>query len=67
MLRRLDYKCHFCAACEGKGCVGEMPGMGGAFNSANLIENVAGWKKLAAQFLDPPALAAPLRGRRSPL
>ena len=52
MLRRLDYKCHFCAACEGKGCVGEMPGMGGAFNSANLIENVAGWKKLAAQFLD---------------
>lgn len=51
MLRRLDYKCHFCASCEGKGCVGEMPGMGGALNSANFIENVAGWKKLAAQFL----------------
>lgn len=50
MLRRLDYKCHFCASCEGKGCVGEMPGMGGAFNSANFIENVAGWKKIAAQF-----------------
>lgn len=51
MLRRLDYKCHFCASCEGKGCVGEMPGMGGAFNSANFIENVAGWKKLAEQIL----------------
>lgn len=52
MLRRLNYKCHFCASCEGKGCVGEMPGMGGAFNSANFIENIAGWKKLAAQFLN---------------
>lgn len=51
MLRRLDYKCHFCASCEGMGCVGEMPGMGGAFNSANFIENVAGWKKVAAQIL----------------
>lgn len=51
MLRRLNYKCHFCQNCEGMGCVGEMPGMGGAFNSANFVENVAGWKKLAAQLL----------------
>jgi hypothetical protein len=29
-----------------------MPGMGGAFNSANFIENIAGWKKLSAQFLN---------------
>lgn len=55
MLRRLEYKCHFCSTCEGLGCVGEMPGMGGAFSSANFIENVAGWKKLAAQTLPQTA------------
>lgn len=49
MLRGLAYKCHFCSSCEGQGCKGEMPGMGGAFNSANFIANVAGWKKLATQ------------------
>ena len=54
MLRRLDYKCHFCTKCEGFGCKGEMPGMGGPAESANFIENVAGWKRLVARFLDNP-------------
>lgn len=54
MLRRLDYKCHFCTKCEGFGCKGEMPGMGGPAESANFIENVAGWKRLVARFLNNP-------------
>ena len=50
MLRRLEYKCHFCSECAGYGCVGELPGMGGAFDSANFQANVAGWKKLEEEF-----------------
>lgn len=37
--------CHFCQVCDGQGCVGEMPGMGGAFASANFIANCAEWKR----------------------
>lgn len=39
------YKCHFCAECDGYGCRGELPGMGGVFESANFIDNCAAWKK----------------------
>ena len=69
MLRRLDYKCHFCSSCEGLGCKGEMPGMGGPWESSNFITNVAGWKRLAAQLLDgnqnlplPSIRLAPMTG-----
>lgn len=39
------YKCHFCIECDGHGCCGELPGMGGVFESANFIDNCAAWKK----------------------
>lgn len=39
------YKCYFCAKCDGRGCCGELPGMGGVFDSANFIDNCAAWKK----------------------
>ena len=39
------YKCHFCTDCEGYGCKGELPGMGGVFESANFIDNCSAWKK----------------------
>ena len=42
------YKCHFCAECDGHGCLGELPGMGGVFESANFIANCAAWKKYYA-------------------
>jgi len=38
-------KCHFCQLCDGHGCVGEMPGMGGVFASENFIANVADWQR----------------------
>ena len=39
------YKCHICQICNGYGCQGELPGMGGVFNSANFIANYQAWKK----------------------
>ena len=39
-------KCRFCKICNGKGCVGQMPGMGGPFDSRNFILNYEGWEKI---------------------
>lgn len=38
-------KCRMCKACNGYGCIGELPGMGGVFENANFIANCADWKK----------------------
>lgn len=38
-------KCHFCSVCDGHGCIGEMPGMGGAYSNENFISNCADWEK----------------------
>lgn len=38
------YKCRLCKECNGKACIGELPGMGGVFESANFILNCAEWK-----------------------
>ncbi|MBO5137569.1 MAG: alpha-hydroxy-acid oxidizing protein [Spirochaetaceae bacterium] len=46
MFRGLDYKCHFCSECDGTGCIAELPGMGGVFDNANFMDNVAGWKNV---------------------
>ena len=43
-----DFKCHFCKVCLGRGCLGEMPGMGGVNNSENFIFNCGGWDKIPA-------------------
>lgn len=45
MLRGLDFKCHFCPICDGNGCIGELPGMGGVFENANFLSNTSDWKK----------------------
>ncbi len=39
------YKCYFCKKCDGRGCKGQIPGMGGVFKSANFLANCADWKK----------------------
>lgn len=39
------FKCHLCFSCNGKGCVGQLPGMGGVDENYNFIANCSGWKK----------------------
>ena len=36
-------KCHFCNECNGFGCLGELPGMGGIRNNINFQLNCADW------------------------
>ncbi len=40
-------KCHFCNICDGNGCIGELPGMGGISNNANFKLNYQDWKKIS--------------------
>ena len=40
-------KCRFCSICNGKGCIGELPGMGGFGNNVNTILNYSAWKELS--------------------
>lgn len=56
-------KCHFCAVCDGRGCLGEMPGMGGVFQNKNFIANCDAWRQYTTESLDMPALRlAPITG-----
>ena len=61
-----EYKCHFCAKCDGNGCLGELPGMGGVFRSANFISNCAAWKNYYTDLPHddelPPIRLAPITG-----
>lgn len=41
------YKCHFCQNCDGTGCIGEMPGMGGPNASRNFLHNCEAWGRIA--------------------
>ena len=57
-----SYKCHFCPVCDGTGCMGEMPGMGGVRNNENFILNCQGWAEqrtsdptLISRFLEKSA------------
>lgn len=45
----LEFNCHFCDVCDGTGCIGEMPGMGGPNASRNFLLNCAGWEKIRKQ------------------
>jgi len=60
------YKCHFCAECDGYGCLGELPGMGGVFQSTNFISNCSAWQKYYSDTLCddvlPPIRLAPITG-----
>lgn len=40
------FKCHFCTTCNGYGCIGELPGMGGFSNNINFQNNCAAWKEI---------------------
>ncbi|MCQ2591874.1 MAG: alpha-hydroxy-acid oxidizing protein [Treponema sp.] len=39
-------KCHRCPECRGFGCLGELPGLGGVFESQNFQLNCQGWENL---------------------
>lgn len=39
------FKCNFCQECLGRGCLGQLPGMGGVNNSLNFRLNCAAWNK----------------------
>lgn len=43
------YKCHFCPFCEGKGCIDQIPGMGGTNGNENFQLNVRGWGKIRSK------------------
>lgn len=60
---RSEYKCRLCARCDGYGCRGQLPGMGGVFNSANFIANCLAWKKYVPQRHELPVVRlAPMTG-----
>ena len=41
-----ELKCHRCADCDGYGCPGMLPGLGGVFEGKNFQLNCEGWKEL---------------------
>ncbi len=45
-MSRHSSNCHFCETCNGEGCIGELPGMGGFSENVNFILNCAAWKKV---------------------
>ena len=45
-LAQTEFSCHFCDVCDGTGCIGEMPGMGGPNESRNFLLNCAGWDRI---------------------
>lgn len=67
MFRRLSYKCHFCATCDGKGCVGELPGMGGVFGNANFQANVAAWETFSTSIQANPGHNVHIPVRLAPI
>ncbi len=63
-----SFKCHFCPVCDGTGCTGEMPGMGGVRNNENFVLNCQGWAEcrnidstLISRFLGKNDFAPKLR------
>ena len=58
-----NFKCHFCDVCNGTGCIGEMPGMGGPNNSANFILNYDAWDEIKRISEEP----IPVHIRLSPM
>ncbi len=44
-----ELKCHRCAVCDGYGCPGMLPGLGGVFEGKNFQLNCEGWKELFDQ------------------
>lgn len=46
------FKCNFCKVCNGHGCKGQLPGMGGVFSSANFIANCLDWDAIFNEACD---------------
>ena len=73
-MERTAFKCHFCPVCDGTGCIGEMPGMGGVRRNENFRLNCDGWEvcrkadfTLISRFLEkhpfePKIRLAPITG-----
>ncbi len=40
------FKCNFCKVCNGKGCISQLPGMGGVYKNENFIKNCSAWEKV---------------------
>lgn len=59
-----DAKCHFCDRCDGRGCIGELPGMGGVYGNENFIGNCADWAQFHGSSAGPlPSVRlAPITG-----
>ncbi|MBB5217806.1 FMN-dependent dehydrogenase [Treponema rectale] len=60
-----EFNCHFCDVCDGYGCVGQMPGMGGPNASRNFILNCAAWKSVGKGPFEPEEIEvrlAPMTG-----
>jgi len=47
-----NFKCSSCTVCDGYGCKGQLPGMGGVNNNRNFQLNCAGWKILRKRAAD---------------
>lgn len=65
MSESFEPKCHFCDVCDGHGCIGELPGMGGVFENANFIDNCASWPTYSLPeppFSIPKIRLAPITG-----
>ena len=41
-----DLKCHRCPVCDGYGCPGMLPGLGGVYEGQNFQLNYEGWREL---------------------
>ncbi len=60
-----NYKCHLCPVCNGRGCIGQMPGMGGPMASKNFKHNIDDWKIIPAGNIrncTPDIRVAPITG-----
>lgn len=44
-----ELKCHRCAVCNGMGCPGMLPGLGGVYEGKNFQLNFKAWKELFAK------------------
>ena len=47
MSETTGFRCHFCDTCDGRGCIGELPGMGGVYENGNFIGNCKAWADYA--------------------
>ena len=51
-----DLKCHRCAVCDGYGCPGMLPGLGGVFEGKNFQLNFEGWRELLEEAVENGAV-----------